>query len=376
MKILFAVLFFPIVALAQKEIKFDKFLFATSEGQICVQQGSKGLTLDAGGNEVAKPVRTSNEMRFAFPNNIYIDYDSELRHYAFFNGEGKQLSPYQYRDVRFGDNLYCVWKLKKGKFGYVQSDYDFIILDDNLNVTSTASIPPALTHGAPGFSEGLCPIMITGGIGNTQYGFIDKTGKYVIKTKYSRAEKYSEGLAAVEGLDSNGRKRWGFIDKKGNLVISCQFKNMPKPFLNGLSIISEDAEMGSKLLGVINKSGKLILDNKYYDIQPFANSLILVNESGGGLQPNTKSYLMDIRGKVIKEYKTEYNTRFDTSQDYALLKSGPFKTTLIDTTGNEIKTVHTISKILNQDLFYFFDYDTKTHGFVSKNGEIKIKSPM
>jgi hypothetical protein len=46
-----------------------------------------------------------------------------------------------------------------------------------------------------------------------KWGFIDKTGVFLIEPKYDYAGKFSEGLAGVEI-----RGKWGYIDKTGKYV--------------------------------------------------------------------------------------------------------------------------------------------------------------
>jgi len=52
-------------------------------------------------------------------------------------------------------------------------------------------------------------------VSDTRYGYIDKTGNYVIEPKFYGAESFSEGLALV--YEKN--KGEGFIDKTGEYVI-------------------------------------------------------------------------------------------------------------------------------------------------------------
>src|SRR5215471_11177127 len=51
-----------------------------------------------------------------------------------------------------------------------------------------------------------------------KWGFIDKTGKFVVPPRYDSVWSFAEQLASV----SVGGK-WGFIDKTGKLVIPAQF---------------------------------------------------------------------------------------------------------------------------------------------------------
>ena len=54
-----------------------------------------------------------------------------------------------------------------------------------------------------------------------KFGFIDKTGKFVIKPQYRKAYSFSDDLAAVEVSS-----RWGYIDKDGKMIIERQYEDV------------------------------------------------------------------------------------------------------------------------------------------------------
>ncbi|EGQ2639350.1 WG repeat-containing protein, partial [Campylobacter coli] len=56
---------------------------------------------------------------------------------------------------------------------------------------------------------------------NRRWGFIDRSGKFVIEPKFDDAWNFNEGLAGVE---LNGK--WGFIDKSGKIVIEPKFDDI------------------------------------------------------------------------------------------------------------------------------------------------------
>ena len=58
-------------------------------------------------------------------------------------------------------------------------------------------------------------------IENGKYGFIDQTGKKVIKCQFEKVKEFSEGLAPILK-----NKLWGFIDVKGNIKIKPQFSEV------------------------------------------------------------------------------------------------------------------------------------------------------
>ncbi len=83
-------------------------------------------------------------------------------------------------------------------------------------------------------------------------GFIDKTGRYVIKPQYDNAGNFLHGLAWIE----IGGK-YGFIDKAGNMVVEPQFDWRPEyEYKNGFYIVSKN----SKYYGLVDTTGKIIFE--------------------------------------------------------------------------------------------------------------------
>ena len=74
---------------------------------------------------------------------------------------------------------------------------------------------------------------------NGKWGYIDSTGKIVIKPQFVSAEEFSEGLAAIE----NEHGKHGFIDESGAIVIEPKFDNWTD-FSEGLAAVSVHFEWG------------------------------------------------------------------------------------------------------------------------------------
>jgi hypothetical protein len=87
------------------------------------------------------------------------------------------------------------------------------------------------------FSDGLAQVYDR----ESGHGFIDRTGKIVIKTKYSLANDFQEGLCAVVENSDSG---WGFIDKDGKEVIEARFDQVKEGFQNGLCWVKEKHRWG------------------------------------------------------------------------------------------------------------------------------------
>src|ERR1022692_1950918 len=73
-------------------------------------------------------------------------------------------------------------------------------------------------------AEALFPVRAEGG-----FGYIDRSGKLVLKGPYAGASRFSEGLAAVQMKKA---EKVGYIDTTGKLVIALQF-DLGDPFSEG-----------------------------------------------------------------------------------------------------------------------------------------------
>jgi WG containing repeat len=111
-----------------------------------------------------------------------------------------------------------------------------------------------------GFSNGLGKVFIDG-----KAGFIDTTGKIVIKPTFKDAGRFSENLAPVEF--QNGK--WGYINKKGKIVIKSEF-DWALIFREGRALI----QIGEKW-GFINSTGKIIIKPQFVEANSFSEGLAL-----------------------------------------------------------------------------------------------------
>jgi hypothetical protein len=139
------------------------------------------------------------------------------------------------------------------------------------------------------FSEGLAVV-----VKNAKYGFIDKTGKEAIPLKYEEASKFSEGLAVVKLSGKNG-----FIDSSVRIVVSPQFERAcwVSDFSEGLAAAYlSPGDVG----GYIDIAGKMILPATYNYAGAFSEGLALVQPLG-----QTKYGFIDKKGKIIVEPQFE-----------------------------------------------------------------------
>ena len=94
------------------------------------------------------------------------------------------------------------------------------------------------------FSEGFASWKI-----GAKYGYVDPSGKVVIKPQFDWAYPFSEGLAAVK-IDGGV----GFIDKAGKLVVKVKGLKHAESFHHGLAFVTtKDGRYG-----YIDRSGKYV----------------------------------------------------------------------------------------------------------------------
>ncbi|MBK9206007.1 MAG: WG repeat-containing protein [Candidatus Obscuribacter sp.] len=86
-----------------------------------------------------------------------------------------------------------------------------------------------------------------------KWGFIDHSGKFIVKPQYRRVLSFSEGLA---GADLSAR--WGFIDTTGKFVIERAYEEV-KSFNKGYAPVKV---FGGKW-GIIDKTGNLVVLAKF-----------------------------------------------------------------------------------------------------------------
>lgn len=124
-----------------------------------------------------------------------------------------------------------------------------------IDTTGRLIVKPIYKSAYP-FADGMARVMV-GDRTRYKFGFIDRDGKLVIKPKYSDAQDFSQGLAAVE---INGR--YGYIDKAGRVVIRPRFDGAGE-FIDGIApvmtgAVYADVPQTKAKNGYIDKTGKYV----------------------------------------------------------------------------------------------------------------------
>lgn len=149
-----------------------------------------------------------------------------------------------------------------------------------INRNGNVEIEPKFT-GADGFSEGLAAVAV-----KNKYGFIDRYGTMVLEPKYDFALAFSEGLATVQI-----ENQLQIIDKAGNVVVDFgeEYTDVGL-FSCGLAT----AEVGFNNNGFIDRSGKMVIEPKFFMAFPFIDGLALVTLTEDG-----KSGFIDTTGRFV-----------------------------------------------------------------------------
>lgn len=179
-------------------------------------------------------------------------------HAGYIDKSGAFIVPAQYRSYSpqhstFAEGLACVET--NGKWGYIDKQGKVVIeaqfgwpssFHDGLAVvqvgekfatrwgfidrTGSLAIEPQFQTAWP-FSEGLA--RVEGKSGAME--FIDKTGKAVFKVPEGRwAGEFSEGLVNVQIGVRAREEKWGYVDRTGKWVIEPRFQRA-EPFYKGLA---------------------------------------------------------------------------------------------------------------------------------------------
>ena len=118
-------------------------------------------------------------------------------------------------------------------------------------------------------------------------GYIDTNGNAIVPVKFKRIGAFTDDLApaTINNLD------WGYVNKKGETVIPFEY-NKALPFKNGYAVVFKNGKCG-----VIDKTGKIVVDIKYEHINGELTAGMFAVKSNG------KYGFVDINGKVVIPFK-------------------------------------------------------------------------
>ena len=185
-----------------------------------------------------------------YEDRAYVRYDNGEKHaWSYIDTKGALITNPRFQQAsKFQEGRAAV-KLD-GKFGFINKSGKVVIEPRYDSVTN--------------FSEGLAMARI-----GDKIGFIDKKGKRVVKfsSKIGGVNELREGLASVWVGEYETRK-YGFVDRTGKMVIKPEF-DATWGFSEGLAVVRNGA-----VYSLIDKKGKVIkLDSEITFVESFSEGL-------------------------------------------------------------------------------------------------------
>jgi len=166
------------------------------------------------------------------------------KQWLFIDKTGKIVINPQFTNANlFSENLakVSVENEKKELFGFIDETGKIIINYQYEDATD--------------FSEGLAWVVLENGVPQ----IIDKEGKLIFLLSNAESVcKFSENLAAFSEVNNKGEEIWGFVNKTGDVVINCQFKDVDS-FKEGLCAVKND----EKKWGYIDNTGKIVINPQF-----------------------------------------------------------------------------------------------------------------
>ncbi|HKR02437.1 MAG TPA: WG repeat-containing protein [Pyrinomonadaceae bacterium] len=133
-----------------------------------------------------------------------------------------------------------------------------------------------------------------------KWGYIDRTGKIVIRPQYDGAFPFYDGVARVMTGQRFAGARWSYIDKSGKPI----FKDLPvdrlEDFTEGLGAVCLDKrdERGGILCGYMDTQGKWAIAPEIYNVMEFRDGLARVALPSKESRTWTREVYLDKTGKV------------------------------------------------------------------------------
>lgn len=127
-----------------------------------------------------------------------------------------------------------------------------------------------------------------------KWGYIDKTGQYIVEPKYSMAHDFSEGLAVVQ----QSNDKYVFLDRKGKLAIPREYE-YANSFSEGLACVSINGKYG-----FIDKSGKVAIEPQFSSPGDFREGLAAMRVGGKIWTPRDYRIIGTLGGRYVYIDKT------------------------------------------------------------------------
>lgn len=232
----------------------------------------------------------------------------------------------------------------------------FIFLISGCSLQNKLSTPKSISP--QNSSSGLFPAYVMDN-GSKKWGYIDSSGKFVIKPKFDTAYDFQANNIATVIMNN----LYGLIDKNGNYILSPSFEYITN-YSEGFAVASKNSANE-----VVNEKGKTIYKTNL-SVTGFKNGMcsIIKNEGSESLF----GYI-DKTGKVKLE--PQYINAWDFVDNKTLVKTSDNKYKLIDTNGTILKTFdYADLSSYSGDTIVYTDTASNLKGYINSDGKILINA--
>jgi hypothetical protein len=170
---------------------------------------------------------------------------------------------------------------------------------------------------------------------NEMWGYLDETGKEMLKPEFTEANFFSEGLAVISKND-----RYGYISKTGKEIIPVVYEEA-EPFHHNYAVAKKNGKFG-----LINRSNQSVVPFLFDDLSEPSEGVCVAVQ-------NDKSGYVSTSGKKITEFV------FDIANDFK--------------DGYAIVITDDLSGLLNQDGTFAIDQKYESLHFIN---DILLKAKL
>jgi hypothetical protein len=228
---------------------YDSFGLGFVGGFAAIRLGNKWGYINRKGEVIAD---FKYDYAYSFEDGWAIVGDRK-RGYGFIDTTGKGVIPLQFQDANpFYEGLAYVQI--RGRIGFINKEGNFVIKPKYMycgnfregfayvrnkivskvyNRNGKCVLTSFRFEDIDYFNEGLAAVSPKHG----KFGYIDTTGKLVIKLKYDFAKEFHNGLAGVEI-----KNKWGYINRKGELVIPPIYDEYAPDFENNIAKVKRNGK--------------------------------------------------------------------------------------------------------------------------------------
>lgn len=269
--------------------------------------------------------------------------------YFYIDKTGKQIGEFYQNAEDCSEGLCAVrmGSLGPGLWGYINTSGKVVIKGqyDWAHKFSEGLASVCIMRGHPYMKNGAIEV-------DASCGYIDKTGRAITELKFEKAWDFKDGMAEVR-LDG----KWGYIDKTGRLAIKPQFDET-SAFQNGLAKV----KVGDKW-GYIDKIDHIVIPPQFEYADDFYEDRAAVRNDG-------KSFYIDRMGKMVLSIPFDSSGRFRNGAAVFRLNG---KMGLINKAGITIIEPQFTSLEMVSDELIFIEDEDKGIGYIDYAGKFVWK---